>query len=225
MKTYDVLKVFGESSQLMFNYLDTPNCEQYVYDCYKLLNENAEIFENWLSLISIDEIARLSKLSSVSSFIDVSKAFIKLCEESYICSDEVHGKDDIIDQFYRLLKYWLTMWLEKESQLCTSSTSKQIPDELTSDEAKRWLQVAIDGGLLNEDYSPTDKVRTKALKALLAEILSVKIFGGTNRFRTFELLWGVNGLSKQRYQSKNFVGTVRGEEQICNVFPDEKRNR
>lgn len=214
MKTDDVLKVFGESSQLMFNYLDTPNCEQYVYDCYKLLNENAEIFENWLSLISIDEIARLRKLGSVSSFIDVSKAFIKLCEESYMCSDEVHGTDDIIDKFYRLLKLWLNLWLEKESQI----KPKQIPDELTSDEATRWLQVAIDGGLLNEDYSPTDKVGTKALKALLAEILSEKIFGVKNRFRSFELLWGVDGFSKQRHKTKDLYGHVRGQEIIINIF-------
>lgn len=214
MKTDDVLKVFGESSQLMFNYLDTPNCEQYVYDCYKLLNENVGIFENWLNLISIDEIARLSKLSIVSSFIDISKAFIKLCEESYICSDEVHGTDDIIDKFYRLLKLWLNLWLEKESQI----KPKQIPDELTSDEATRWLQVAIDGGLLNEDYSPTDKVGTKALKALLAEILSEKIFGVTNRFKPFELLWNDSGFSKQRHNSINYVCKVRGQEIIFNIF-------
>lgn len=214
MKTDDVLKVFGESSQLMFNYLDTPNCEQYVYDCYKLLNDNTESFEYWLSLKPIEDIERLSKLSSVSSFIDVSKAFIKLCEESYICSDEVHGTDDIIDKFYRLLKLWLNLWLEKESQI----KPKQIPDELTSDTAKKWLQVAIDGGLLNEDYSPTDKVRTKALKALLAEILSEKIFGVSNRFRPFELLWNDSGFSKQRHNSINYVCKVRGQETIFNIF-------
>lgn len=92
-----------------------------------------------------------------------------------------------------------------------------VPDELKTDEAKKWLQVAIDGGLLNSDYSPTDKTKTNAQKALLAEILSEKI-GLEHKYRPFEKLWNVSWLSKQRYKSIEEKGTVKGGDVIMEVF-------
>lgn len=92
-----------------------------------------------------------------------------------------------------------------------------LPKELNTDEAKRWLQVAIDGGLLNSDYSPTDKTGTKPQKALLAEILSDKI-GLKYKYKPFETLWNVSGLSKQRYKSREETGTVEGGDIITEVF-------
>ena len=92
-----------------------------------------------------------------------------------------------------------------------------LPEVLNTDEAKKWLQVAIDGGLLNSDYSPTDKTETKPQKALLAEILSDKI-GLKYKYKPFETLWNVSGLSKQRYKSREETGTVKGGDIITEVF-------
>lgn len=92
-----------------------------------------------------------------------------------------------------------------------------LPEVLNTDEAKKWLQVAIDGGLLNSDYSPTDKTGTKPQKALLAEILSDKI-GLKYKYKPFETLWNVSGLSKQRYKSREETGTVEGSDIITEVF-------
>lgn len=92
-----------------------------------------------------------------------------------------------------------------------------LPEELNTDEAKKWLQVAIDGGLLNSDYSPTDKTKTKPQKALLAEILSDKI-GLEHKYKPFETLWNVKGLSKQRYKTREETGTVKGGYIIEEVF-------
>ena len=92
-----------------------------------------------------------------------------------------------------------------------------LPEVLNTDEAKKWLQVAIDGGLLNSDYSPTDKTGTKPQKALLAEILSDKI-GLKYKYKPFETLWNVSGLSKQRYKSREETGTVEGGDIITEVF-------
>lgn len=95
-----------------------------------------------------------------------------------------------------------------------------LPKELDTDEAKRWLQVAIDGGLLNADYSTTGKTATKPQKALLAEILSGKI-GLECKYKPFEELWNVRGLSKTRYKSREETGNVKGGEAIENVFKDK----
>lgn len=92
-----------------------------------------------------------------------------------------------------------------------------LPEVLNTDEAKKWLQVAIDGGLLNSDYSPTDKTGTKPQKALLAEILSDKI-DLKYKYKPFETLWNVSGLSKQRYKSREETGTVEGGDIITEVF-------
>lgn len=99
----------------------------------------------------------------------------------------------------------------------TTSTTKQIPSELTTNKAKEWLQVAINGGLLNEDYSPTNKLTTKAQKALLAEELSRKIFG-TPKYKIFEILWGCEKLAQTRYKSREEVGKVKGGECIMKLF-------
>ena len=80
-----------------------------------------------------------------------------------------------------------------------------LPEELNTDTAKKWLQVAIDGGLLNANYSTTDKTKTMPQKAQLAETLSEKI-GLKNKYKPFEELWNVSGLSQARYKSKELAG-------------------
>lgn len=95
-----------------------------------------------------------------------------------------------------------------------------MPKELNTDEARKWLHVAINGGLLNADYSTTDKTRTKPQKALLAEILSDKI-GLDHKYKPFETLWNVSGLSKSRYKSKEEKGIVKGGNVIIEVFKEK----
>jgi hypothetical protein len=95
-----------------------------------------------------------------------------------------------------------------------------LPDSLNTEEARKWLNVAIEGGLLDANYQPTEKIKTKALIALLADILKDKM--GLSVYKPFESLWNVQELSKQRYKSKNEVGKVVGEEEIYKVFSESK---
>lgn len=95
-----------------------------------------------------------------------------------------------------------------------------LPDELNTDKARQWLNVAINGGLLNNDYSTTSKVKTKPQKALLAEILSEKI-GLEYKYKPFETLWNVSGLAKKRYKSREETGRVKGGDIIEEVFRDK----
>ena len=119
--------------------------------------------------------------------------------------------DFFYDQAMNLLKN------KMEGGDINSSKLKTLPKELSTDEARKWLQVAINGGLLNADYSTTDKTRTKPQKALLAEILSDKI-GLAHKYKPFETLWNVSGLSKSRYKSKEEKGIVKGGNIIIEVF-------
>lgn len=76
--------------------------------------------------------------------------------------------------------------------------------------------MAVEGGLLDADYQPTEKTKTKALQALLAEILKELI--GLENYKPFELLWSIKGIAKRRYNSR-YAGKVKGEEEIYKVFP------
>jgi len=98
--------------------------------------------------------------------------------------------------------------------------TKTIPNELKTDIAKKWLTKAIENGFLNYDYLTTDKLKTKAQKALFAECFSEKI-GLKYKYVYFETLWGVSGLSKIRYKSKEEVGKVKGGEPIEEFFKQD----
>lgn len=98
-----------------------------------------------------------------------------------------------------------------------SKAPKTIPKELGTEDAKKLMQIAIDGGLLNEDYSTTDMVETNAQKALFADIVGGKL-KLNNKYKVFETLWGVQGLSKMRYKAKEETGKVRGGEAIERIF-------
>lgn len=161
---------------------------------------------------------------------------------SKICNMELQGSitksqaSDLMGLF-DLLMDWVILWLFRVQAIMekmgvapnTLIADKQektgvkadrtpiLPEELNTDEAKKWLQVAIDGGLLNSDYSPTGKTNTKPQKALLAEILSDKI-GLKHKYKPFETLWNVKGLAKQRYKTREETGTVKGGNIIEEVF-------
>lgn len=95
--------------------------------------------------------------------------------------------------------------------------STNLPKELNTEIAQSLLCIAVKAGLLNKNYTPTDKTRTKAQKALLAEIISEKA-NIQNKWKPFESLWGVSGLAQQRYDSKEKVGKVRGGDIIESAF-------
>lgn len=106
-----------------------------------------------------------------------------------------------------------------QPQKAGSEDGATLPDELNTDTARKWLQVAIDGDLLNVDYSTTDKTKTMPQKAQLAETLSDKI-GLKNKYKPFEKLWNVSGLAQARYKSKELAGKVMGGDVIKKVFKE-----
>ena len=136
------------------------------------------------------------------------------------CNYAIEAISEIWNKIEEAVKYEI----KKQGKRNTSNQIPQkginLPDELNTDEAKKWLEVAIDGGLLNSDYSPTDKTATKSQKALLADILSEKI-GLEYKYKPFETLWNVRGLSKQRYKSREEIGTVKEGDVITEVFRDK----
>lgn len=108
--------------------------------------------------------------------------------------------------------------LNGEYSKCYSNVrSSVLPYELDTDEAKNLFKKAIDAGLLNDDYTTTEKTKTKTQKALLAEIISEKL-GLKNKWKPFQELWNVEGLAQERYRSKELVGKVRGGEDIEKTF-------
>lgn len=163
---------------------------------------------------------------------DVNRLLEKKLEEGYLSESEYH---QVGDDFYRI-NFFLHEWLckidaligrfslksesESESDQIADTTmdnhNQTLPHELETEEAKKWLNVAVKGGLLDADYQPTEKINTNALKALLAEILMVRI--GLKNYVPFQLLWKVKDLAKQRYRSREEVGKVKGQEEIYKVF-------
>ena len=120
-----------------------------------------------------------------------------------------------------------------EYNLCrpTEQAARRVPDELTTTEARKWMEYAVSKGLLNKDWMPTDKVSTKQQKALLAGILCERI-GITIKqeskegtrictfYKPFETLWGVKHLAQERYKSLMTAGDVRGGEIITQAFKE-----
>lgn len=136
------------------------------------------------------------------------------------CNYAIEAISEIWNKIEKAVKHEI----KKQGKRNTSNQIPQkginLPEKLNTDEAKKWLKVAIDGGLLNSDYSPTDKTATKPQKALLADILSEKI-GLEYKYKPFETLWNVRGLSKQRYKSREEIGTVKEGDVITEVFRDK----
>ena len=127
--------------------------------------------------------------------------------------EEIQNMKDDRQKIYNTLCKELNISVKEEE-------TKTIPNELKTDIAKKWLTKAIENGFLNYDYLTTDKLKTKAQKALFAECFSEKI-GLKYKYVYFETLWGVSGLSKIRYKSKEEVGKVKGGEPIEEFFKQD----
>lgn len=71
-----------------------------------------------------------------------------------------------------------------------------LPPELQEEKARQILDKAIKAGIIKDDYSPTDKLRTKTLRAYFAVKFSEAMgwkdaFGKPQpRYAPFERLWG-----------------------------------
>lgn len=102
-----------------------------------------------------------------------------------------------------------------------------IPDCLKTQKAEESKAKAVNHGLLNEDWTLTDLVKTKALAALLAEYLSDDI-GLTKIIREgrnikkrrcwkpFEEMWGYTGFSQQR--NKDQIKNTENGHLVINAF-------
>lgn len=159
---------------------------------------------------------------------NVFRLLDKNLKEGYLSESEYH---QVSNDFF-IISLFLDKWicninniierfsLKSESEHNADTTIEKLnqtfPKELDTEEAKKWLNMAVEGGLLDADYQPTEKTKTKALQALLAEILKDLI--GLENYKPFELLWSVKGIAKQRYNTRNQVGKVKGQEEIYKVF-------
>lgn len=173
-----------------------PSPHGVVENCYMVLYRLLQKYAKWLDWILLK--------NRIDLFV-----IQKNCD-IYIMDDRV-GRDPYCYTEWAGTKKVAQRYLDA---LCHKG---EVYVELNTDKAKKWLQVAIAGGLLNDDYSTTDKTKTKPQKALLADILSDKI-GLKYKYKLFEALWDVSGLCKQRYKSINEKGKVEGGDVILKVF-------
>ena len=128
----------------------------------------------------------------------------------------------------------LYSWLyRKHPGVLTGDVVPQMPGrqkgaalapELRGPKAKQILDKAIKAGLIADDYSPTDKLRTKTLRAYFAMKFSDAMgwkdaFGEPQpRYAPFEQLWNENGYGNlmrvKKYNSKG----VQGGDIVDNLF-------
>lgn len=101
---------------------------------------------------------------------------------------------------------------------------RELAPELQEPGAKRILNAAVKAGLLNEDYSPTEKLPTKSLRAYFAQEFG-KAVGWRDasgklqpKYAPFERLWGDKGFGRLMYNKRVYNGKTRGAEVVDNFF-------
>lgn len=102
---------------------------------------------------------------------------------------------------------------------------RELAPELQEPGAKRILNAAVKAGLLiNEDYSPTEKLPTKSLRAYFAQEFG-KAVGWRDasgklqpKYAPFEGLWGDKGFGRLMYNKRVYNGKTRGAEVVDNFF-------
>ncbi len=199
---------------------DDGNTRNFMYGAITTLEETCFDYALDYSLLDIYEYLE-SKTKGFEK--ERCKILYKDLDFYYFLIKEEIGGDEFCGQFFDYSRS-IAILLDKigGSNNRLQQQEKQsptLPKELDTPEAKKWLKKAIDGGLLNDDYTTTDKVKTKPQKALLAEILSEKI-GLEHKYVSFEKLWDVKKLTQSRYKSKEERGKVCGGELIEAVFAD-----
>lgn len=124
-------------------------------------------------------------------------------------------------------------WLyEEHPEVLTGEAAPRMPvrpkrelaPELQEPGAKRILNAAVKAGLLNEDYSPTEKLPTKSLRAYFAQEFG-KAVGWRDasgklqpKYAPFERLWGDKGFGRLMYNKRVYNGKMRGAEVVDNFF-------
>lgn len=101
---------------------------------------------------------------------------------------------------------------------------RELAPELQEPGAKRILNAAVKAGLLNKDYSPTEKLPTKSLRAYFAQEFG-KAVGWRDasgklqpKYAPFEGLWGDKGFGRLMYNKRVYNGKTRGAEVVDNFF-------
>lgn len=128
----------------------------------------------------------------------------------------------------------LYSWLyDRHREVLTGEDAPQMPGrqkgaalapELRGPKAKQILDKAIKAGLIADDYSPTDKLRTKTLRAYFAVKFSEAMgwkdaFGKPQpRYAPFERLWGDKGLGAIMYNKRTYNGKVQGADVLDDFF-------
>lgn len=124
-------------------------------------------------------------------------------------------------------------WLyEEHPEVLTGEAAPRMPvrpkrelaPELQEPGAKRILNAAVKAGLLNEDYSPTEKLPTKSLRAYFAQEFG-KAVGWRDasgklqpKYAPFERLWEDKGFGRLMYNKRVYNGKTRGAEVVDNFF-------
>lgn len=124
-------------------------------------------------------------------------------------------------------------WLyEEHPEVLTGEAAPRMPvrpkrelaPELQEPGAKRILNAAVKAGLLNKDYSPTEKLPTKSLRAYFAQEFG-KAVGWRDasgklqpKYAPFERLWGDEGFGRLMYNKRVYNGKTRGAEVVDNFF-------
>lgn len=122
----------------------------------------------------------------------------------------------------------LYSWLyRKHPGVLTGEAGKpkkgELAPELQEPGAKRILDAAVKAGLLNKDYSPTDKLPTKVLRAYFAQEFSKAAgwrdaFGKPQpKYAPFERLWEDKGFGRLMYNKRVYNGKTRGAE-VVDIF-------
>lgn len=123
------------------------------------------------------------------------------------------------------LYYWKIKGFNAISQLLVgyrdipSLCNNDIPEIFKTPKAKIILDKLVKAGYLDIKYKLTDKLKSKAQIALFAELLGEELkLEKKEKWKHFERYWGVVKLSQIRYDSKEKIGKVRGEENIKDDF-------
>ena len=123
----------------------------------------------------------------------------------------------------------LYSWLyKKHPGVLTGEAGKpkkgELAPELREKRANEILDEAVKAGLLNEDYSPTDKLHTKGLRAYFAQEFGKAVgwrdaFGKPQpKYAPFERLWEDKGFGRLMYNKRVYNGKTRGAEVVDNFF-------
>lgn len=104
--------------------------------------------------------------------------------------------------------------MQREQQASSNTTTKILPDELSTPDAMKIWNKAKKAGWINEDYTFNG---TKYQMAYAAEIMgnALKL---KFKWKPFQSLWKCNKLAQTRYESKERIGKVKGQKEIEEVF-------